>query len=115
MIVGAHSVIFSVDPEADRKFFRDVLRFPNVDVGGGWLIFGLPPAEVAFHPAEANGMHELYLMVQDVEEFSASMAEQQVPCSPIKEEGWGRLVEVTLPGGGAVGVYQPLHDRPPMP
>jgi hypothetical protein len=59
-------------------------------------------------------MHELYLMVQDVEEFRASMAEQQVPCSPIKEEGWGRLVEITLPGGGAVGVYQPLHDRPPM-
>ena len=113
MIVGAHSIIYSVDPEADRAFFRDVLKFPNVDVGSGWLIFGLPPSEVAFHPSEVNGKHEFYLMVPDIGEFPSYMAEHQIPCSPIHDEVWGRLVEITLPGGGTVGVYQPLYDRPP--
>jgi len=113
MIVGAHSIIYSVDPEADRAFFRDVLKFPNVDVGGGWLIFGLPPAEVAFHPSKVNGKQEFYLMVTGIGEFTSHMAHHQIPCSSIHEEAWGRLVEITLPGGGAVGVYQPLHDRPP--
>ena len=113
MIEGAHSIIHSSDPEADRAFFRDVLRLPNVDAGGGWLIFGLPPAEVAFHPAESSVKHELYLMVRDIEKFVGQMGERSVPCTAIDDERWGRLIEITLPGGGALGVYEPRHERPP--
>ncbi|MBM3521853.1 MAG: extradiol dioxygenase [Alphaproteobacteria bacterium] len=112
MIIGAHSIIYSVDAEADRAFFRDVLKFPSVDVGGGWLIFALPPSEVAFHPAEANGKHEFYLMCEDINAFVSSMKKHDVKCSGIHEEHWGRLVKITLPGGGRVGVYQALHERP---
>ena len=113
MIIGTHSIIYTKNPEADRAFFRDVLKFPNVDVGGGWLIFGMPPAEAAFHPAEASGKHEFYLMCEDVEKFVRWMKEIKVPCTSIHEEPWGRLVDITLPGGGALGVYQPRHERPP--
>jgi len=112
MIVGAHSIIYSADPDADRAFFRDVLKFPHVDVGGGWLIFGLPPAEVAFHPAESNGKHEFYLICDDIVAFVSSMKQQEVPYSAIHEEPWGRLVDITLPAGGQVGVYQAHHKRP---
>lgn len=112
MIIGAHSVIYSVDPDADRKFFRDVLEFPNVDIGSGWLIFGMPPSEAAFHPAETNGKQEFYLMCEDIEKFVAWMKEIDVRCTPINEEPWGRLVDITLPGGGALGVYQAHHARP---
>jgi hypothetical protein len=112
MITGAHSIIYSVDPDADRAFFRDVLKFPNVDVGGGWLIFGLPPAELAFHPSDANGKHEFYLMVPDIHQFIAAMKEQKVPCTAVHEEPWGLLVNITLPGRSTIGVYQPLHERP---
>jgi hypothetical protein len=113
MIQGAHTIIYSSHPDADRAFFRDVLRLPNVDIGGGWLIFSLPPAEVAFHPAPASGRHEFYLMVSDIEKFVRRMSELSVNCTPIHEERWGRLVEITLPGGGGLGVYQPHHERPP--
>lgn len=114
MITGAHSIIYSADPEADRAFFRDILEFSNVDVGGGWLIFGMPPSEAAFHPAETSGKHEFYLMCEDIEKFIAWMAEINVPCTPICEEPWGRLVDITLPSGGALGVYQAHHNRPPV-
>jgi catechol 2,3-dioxygenase-like lactoylglutathione lyase family enzyme len=113
MIEGAHSIIYSTDPDADRAFFRDVLGLPNVDVGGGWLIFGLPPAEIAFHPAQASGKHEFYFMVRNIEKFASWMGELSVPCTAIHDERWGRLVDITLPGGGALGVYQPRHARPP--
>jgi len=113
MIEGAHSIIYSSDPDADRAFFRDVLALPNVDVGGGWLIFGLPPAEVAFHPAESSGKHELYLMVRDIEKFVGRMQARGVRCTAIHDERWGRLIDITLPGGGALGVYEPRHERPP--
>lgn len=112
MITGAHSIIYSTDPEADRAFLRDVLKFPHVDVGDGWLIFGLPPSEVAVHPSSKNGVHELYLMCEDVEEFVAEMATNDVACGEVKNQGWGLLTEVTLPGGGKLGVYQPRHARP---
>ena len=116
MIEGAHSIIYSYDADADRAFFRDVLALPNVDVGGGWLIFGLPPAEVAFHPAESSGKHELYLMVRDIETFVGQMRGLGVPCTAIHDERWGRLIDITLPGGGALGVYEPRHARPsPVP
>jgi len=112
MIVGAHTVIFSRDPEADRLFFRDLLRLPNVDAGDGWLIFSLPPAEVALHPSDENDIHQFYLMCENVEDFVADMTQRGVACSPVQSHDWGLLTELTLPGGGRLGVYQPKHARP---
>ena len=112
MITGAHSIIYSKKPEADRAFLRDVLKFPHVDAGDGWLIFGLPPSEVAVHPSKKNDVHEFYLMCDDVEAFVAEMRQRGVACSAIRDQGWGVLTQVTLPGGGKLGVYQPRHARP---
>jgi catechol 2,3-dioxygenase-like lactoylglutathione lyase family enzyme len=112
MIIGAHSILYSKDPEADRAFLRDVLGFPHVDVGHGWLIFGLPPSEVAVHPGEENDVHEFYLMCDDVEAFIAEMKSRGVMCGEIHNQGWGMLTQVVLPGGGKLGVYQPRHARP---
>jgi len=114
MITGAHSIIYTTNPQADRAFFRDVLKLPNVDVGDGWLIFGLPPAEVAVHPSKKNDIHEFYFMCDDIEGFVAEMKVHDLETSPVKNEGWGLLTQVTLPGGGKVGVYQPRHARPEM-
>lgn len=115
MINGAHVIVYSKKPEADRDFLRDVLKLPNVDVGGGWLIFGLPPSEVAVHPADENGRHELYFLVDDVRAFIAAMRERKIACSPVHAERWGRVTNLTLPGGGSIGVYEPLHARPAAP
>ena len=112
MITGAHSIIYSTNPDADRAFLRDVLALPNVDVGHGWLIFGLPPAEVAVHPAEKNNIHELYFICDDIETFIARMKAHTIECEAVKNEGWGLLTHGTLPGGGRLGVYQPRHARP---
>jgi len=112
MIIGAHSIIYSTNPGADRGFLRDVLELTNVDVGGGWLIFGLPPTEVAVHPADENGVHEFYLMCDDVQAFVAAMKKRNISCGPVQNQGWGLLTQVTLPGGGRLGVYQPRHARP---
>jgi hypothetical protein len=112
MIIGAHSIIYSKDSDADRAFLKDVLQLPSVDVGHGWLIFGLPPAEVAVHPAEENDRHEFYLMCDDVQAFIADMSARGVTCGPIHDQGWGVLTHVMLPGGGKLGVYQPRHARP---
>ncbi|MGH8031823.1 MAG: VOC family protein [Luteimonas sp.] len=112
MIIGAHSVIFSINPDADRDFLRDILKLTNVDVGNGWLIFGLPPAEVAVHPSDKNNVHEFYLMCDDVEAFIANMKKQNIACDPVQDEGWGLLTQLTLPGGGKLGIYQPRHARP---
>jgi hypothetical protein len=115
VISGAHAIVYSTDPDADRAFLRDVLRLPHVDAGGGWLIFALPPSEVAVHPGEENGRHELYFLVDDVKAFVAAMTTRKVRTGPLREERWGRLTEVTLPGGGTIGVYEPKHERPPAP
>ena len=112
MIIGAHSVLYSKNPEADRAFFRDVLAFPYVDVRDGWLIFGLPPAEVAVHPGEQNDVHEFYLMCDDVEAFIADMKSRGVECGEVHNQPWGMLTQIVLPGGGKLGVYQPRHARP---
>jgi len=112
MINGAHSIIYSRDPEADRAFLRDVLGLPHVDVGEGWLIFGLPPSEVAIHPSRKNDVHEFYLMCADVEAFRAAMRKRRIGCGPVLNRGWGLLCEITLPGGGTLSVYQPRHARP---
>jgi catechol 2,3-dioxygenase-like lactoylglutathione lyase family enzyme len=111
-ITGAHSIVYSTNPEADRAFLRDALGLPHVDVGHGWLIFALPPAEVAVHPADASGRHELYLMVDDVHAFVTEMAARGIVCSEPADQGWGVLTQLVLPGGGALGVYQPRHARP---
>jgi len=115
MINGAHSIIYSKNPDADRAFLRDVLTLPNVDVGRGWLIFGLPPAEIAVHPGEKNDVHEFYFMCENVEAFVAGMAKHNVVCAPLQDQPWGRLTQVTLPGGGKLGVYEPRHPRPENP
>ncbi|HVO19511.1 MAG TPA: hypothetical protein VMU15_09665 [Anaeromyxobacter sp.] len=115
LLVGAHAIVYSRDAEADRAFFRDVLRLPGTDAGEGWMIFGLPPAELAVHPAERNGRHEIYLMVDDVDALVRSLRRKGVRCSPVREAGWGRLTRVTLPGGGILGVYEPQHRRAPRP
>jgi len=112
MIIGAHSILYSKRPEADRAFLRDVLGFPHVDVGEGWLIFGLPPSEVAVHPSEENDIHEFYLMSDDVAAFIVDMKKRKVACTPVQNQGWGLLTQLTLPGGGKLGVYQPRHARP---
>lgn len=115
MINGAHSVIYSKMPEVDRAFLRDVLGLPHVDAGEGWLIFGLPPAEIAVHPSEQNDVHELYFMCDDIEAFVAEMRSRDITCSPVENRTWGLLTRVTLPGGGKIGVYQPRHERAPSP
>ena len=112
MIIGAHSIIYSVNPEADRAFLRDVLRLSHVDVGDGWLIFGLPPAEVAVHPSSNNDVHELYLMCEDVEALVGEMQRHGISCAAVEDLGWGIRTHVMLPGGGQLGIYQPRHARP---
>jgi catechol 2,3-dioxygenase-like lactoylglutathione lyase family enzyme len=109
MIFGAHTVIYSTDAEVDRAFFRDVLGFESVDAGGGWLIFALPPAEAAFHPAEENGCHELYFMCDDLKAEVAALAKKSVTCSATQEAKWGLITKIRLPGGGEIGLYQPRH------
>jgi len=113
MITGAHAIIYSENAEADIAFFRDVLKFSNVDIGNGWLIFALPPAELAFHPAGENGKHELYLMCDDIQAFVKEMAGLDVTCSEPRDLRWGLLTSLQLPGGGTIGVYEPRHARPP--
>jgi hypothetical protein len=112
MIIGAHVIVYSKDADADRAFLRDILQLGSVDVGGGWLIFGLPPSEVAVHPSVNNDLHELYLMCEDVVAFIREMLAHDIPCSPVDDQGWGLLTSLTLPGGGKLGVYQPRHERP---
>ncbi len=112
MIIGAHSIIYSTKANVDRALLRDVFKLPHVDVGDGWLIFGLPPAEVAVHPSEKNNVHQFYLMCDDIETFVTEMRKRGVACGPVHDEGWGLLTQVTLPGGGQLGVYQPRHARP---
>jgi len=109
MISGAHMILYSKDADADRAFFRDVLNFHSVDAGHGWLIFALPPAEVAVHPAEENGQHEIYLMCDDVAATIKTLESRNIKCDPIADQRWGRLTQITLPGGGKLGLYQPRH------
>ena len=112
MLTGAHAVIYSRNADADRAFLRDVLGLGGVDAGGGWLIFGLPPGEVAVHPAEENDEHELFLMCDDVQALIAEMKNKTVECSPVDEQRWGSITRLTLPGGGRLGIYQPKHPSP---
>ena len=109
MINGVHAIIFGKDADATRAFFRDVLGFSSVDAGGGWAIFALPPAELAAHPAEES-RHELYLMCDDIEATVAELKTKGVEfTSPVKDEGWGLLTSLVVPGGGEIGLYEPRH------
>jgi hypothetical protein len=111
-ITGAHVILYSKDAGKDRDFIRDVLKFPHVDAGHGWLIFGLPPSEVAVHPSDDSEAHEFYLLCDDVKEFIADMKRKKISCTAVQEERWGSLTHLSLPGGGKLGVYQPKHPRP---
>jgi len=120
MIFGAHVLLYSNDPEADRTFFRDVLQFKGVDVGGGWLIFALPPSEIAVHPSEgtfaqSHAAHSLlgaivYLMCDDLGETVKTLQAKKVVCGDIDRAPWGITTTVRLPSGGEIGLYQPLHQ-----
>ena len=109
MITGMHAVVYTRDVEADRAFFRDVLGFSSVDAGGGWLIFAAPPSELACHPAESNGKHELYLMCDDLRAEIARLGEKGIACGPVSDQEWGLLSTIRLPGGGDLGLYEPHH------
>ena len=109
MIFGAHVIVYSKDATADRAFLRDILGFGSVDAGHGWLIFALPPAEVAVHPAEDNDRHELYFMCDDLRAEILTLAEKGVRCSEVQEARWGSVTKIRLPGGSEVGLYQPKH------
>ena len=114
MINGAHAIIFSNDEDADRGFFKDVLGLDSVDAGGGWLIFALPPSELAVHPAEAgNPGQEIYLMCEDIDRTVSDLESRGTTVErPFSEQRWGRLAFFRLPGGGRLGIYQPGHARP---
>jgi catechol 2,3-dioxygenase-like lactoylglutathione lyase family enzyme len=112
MIRGAHVVLYSSDAEADRTFLRDVLEFPFVDAGHDWLIFALPPTELAVHPSDVSAGYELFLMCDDVAVFISRMTERGVMCSELSVQRWGSVTHLTLPSGGTLGVYQPAHPSP---
>ncbi|MCK8615432.1 VOC family protein [Gordonia sp. C13] len=110
-ITGAHVIIYSNDADADRAFFQNVLEYPHVDAGHGWLIFRLPPAELAVHPTDGETRHELYLMADDLQETMAKLAESGVEFDEVTDEGWGVLTGFRLPGGASIGLYEPRHPR----
>jgi catechol 2,3-dioxygenase-like lactoylglutathione lyase family enzyme len=122
MITGAHFLLYSKDPEADRRFLRDILGFQGVDAGGGWLILALPPAEIAVHPSDENfaqrhAAHELlgavlYLMCDDLNATLRSLAAKGVTATEIEQEDWGLRTTIRLPSGGELGLYQPTHPSP---
>jgi hypothetical protein len=109
MIFGAHVIVYSKDAVADRAFLREVLGFSSVDAGYGWLIFALPPAEVAVHPAEENDRHELYFMCDDLKAEISTLANKGVQCSAVEDVRWGSITKIRLPSGSEVGLYQPRH------
>jgi catechol 2,3-dioxygenase-like lactoylglutathione lyase family enzyme len=119
MITGAHFLFYSKDPEADRAFFRDVLKFRFVDVGHGWLIFAMPPAEAGIHPGEGDFVQKhagealmgavLYLMCDDLKATVADLKSRGVECSAVEEAPWGGKTTLRLPSGGELGLYQPSH------
>jgi catechol 2,3-dioxygenase-like lactoylglutathione lyase family enzyme len=113
VITGVHAIIFTRDAEADRAFFRDVLDLPAVDAGGGWLIFALPPAELAAHPTEGDGHHELYLMCDDVRATVEELTRKGVEFTrEVSDEGFGLITALSLPGGGELALYEPRHPTP---
>jgi catechol 2,3-dioxygenase-like lactoylglutathione lyase family enzyme len=116
MITGVHAIIFTQDAEADRAFFRDVLDLPSVDAGGGWLIFALPPAELAAHPSDEDVHYELYLMCEDVRTTVEELRAKGVQFTrKISDEGFGLMTALKLPCGGELTLYEPRHPSPLTP
>jgi catechol 2,3-dioxygenase-like lactoylglutathione lyase family enzyme len=120
MIFGSHVIVYSQDATADRDFLREVLGFSSVDAGHGWLIFALPPAEVAVHPTDGTPSTALYLMCDDLQAEMSALGAKGVACSQVEEARWGSVTTIALPGGGEVGLYQPKHPLaiqtdPPAP
>ena len=116
MITGVHAVMFTSDADGLRAFLRDVLGFDHVDAGGGWLIFALPPAELAAHPSAGDTRHELYLMCDDVEATVEELQAKGVEFTrPISDEGFGLVTAMRVPGGGELGLYEPRHPTPLTP
>jgi hypothetical protein len=111
VIFGAHVVVHSQDAVADRAFLRDVLGMSWVDAGHDWLIFALPPAEVAVHPADTNDRTELYLMCDDLDAEIRSLEDNGVRCTETEEARWGSVTHIPLPGGGSIGLYRPTHPN----
>jgi catechol 2,3-dioxygenase-like lactoylglutathione lyase family enzyme len=113
-ITGVHAILYTDDAAADRAFFADVLGLTSVDAGDGWLIFALPPAELAAHPASANGGgYELYLMCDNIEATVRELAAKGVEFSRgVSRQRWGLITTIELPGGGRLGLYEPLHASP---
>jgi len=112
MITSVHAMVFSTHPEADRTFLRDVLGLLHVDAGGGFMIYGVPAAELAIHEGAANDVHELWLMCNDIEAFVETMRARGIACPEVDDRGWGLATQVALPGGGKLGVYEPRHPQP---
>jgi predicted enzyme related to lactoylglutathione lyase len=113
MITGVHAIVFGADAEAARAFFADVLGWPSADAGDGWLIFALPPAELAVHPADESGRHELYLMCDDITATRQQLESRGVEFTePVADQGWGLLTRLRIPGGGEIGLYEPRHASP---
>jgi predicted enzyme related to lactoylglutathione lyase len=113
VISGVHAIILTKDAEALRAFLRDVLGFSSVDAGGGWLIFALPPAELAAHPSDGESRHELYLMCDDIEATTAELEAKGVEVTgPVTDQGFGLVTAIRLPGGGELGLYEPRHPTP---
>jgi catechol 2,3-dioxygenase-like lactoylglutathione lyase family enzyme len=116
VITGVHAIVYTTDAEADRAFFRDVLGLASVDAGGGWLIFELPPAELAAHPHATGGGHELYLMCDDVHATVQELQTKGVEIAhEVSDQGWGLVTAITLPSGGRLGLYEPRHPSPLTP
>jgi hypothetical protein len=110
MINGMHAILYSQDADATRDALRELLGTRSVDAGGGWLIFALPPAEVAVHPAEEGGRAELYLMCADVAATVSALQAKGIQVTrPVSDQGWGLLTAIALPGGVELGLYQPRH------
>ncbi len=112
MITGCHVMVFTRDADADRAFLRDILKLPSVDAGEGWLIFALPPGEVAFHPADKNNFHELYFMCENLAGSIEELETRGVICEAPAEQSWGITTAIPLPGGGHIKLYQPKHPSP---
>lgn len=110
MLTGAHVVVYSKNAEADRAFFKDVLGFPSVDAGHGWLVFAVPAAEVAFHPHDQNNdHHEMFLICDDLRAEMTALRKKGVRFGEIAEERWGTRTTISIPGGGTIGLYEPKH------
>ena len=115
MIFGAHLIVYSDDAAADRAFFQEVLELSSVDAGHGWLIFALPPAELAVHPSDDGVRSELYFICTDLKAEIAALEAKSVICSEVEEARWGSVTRIRLPGGGDIGLYQPNHPSPVVP